>query len=216
MGINDSSEREALAREAQKEGWSRERLRAEIAKRHPRRTLPPETLEARPGKIGTYRIVKAKAGEFKDKFVLDLGFSNYLSLGEFSPRRWAFHDRDIVTLEKRKLKKAGIEEDLFTYKAEVFRVIDGDTLYAVVSLGFGFNTVQKLRLRGLDAPEIQTSEGQEAKAFVEKILKKTGGSILIKTKKSDKYDRYLADVWVGDTCLNQKLIDADLAVRVSE
>ena len=41
-------------------------------------------------------------------------------------------------------------------------------------------------------------------------------SVLIRTVKSDKYDRYLADVWVGETYLNQKLIDKGLAVRVSE
>ncbi|MEK7118662.1 MAG: hypothetical protein AAB869_03550, partial [Patescibacteria group bacterium] len=35
---------------------------------------------------------------------------------------------------------------------------------------FGFNTVQKLRLRGLDAPEIISSEGKEAKAFLESVI----------------------------------------------
>jgi endonuclease YncB( thermonuclease family) len=33
---------------------------------------------------------------------------------------------------------------------------------------------------------------------------------------SDKSDRYLADVWVGDRYLNPTLLDEGLAVRVEE
>ena len=211
--LKDSEEATAIAEEAERKGWDRDRVRAEVRRRQPNQIPQSENLEAKPGKVGTYRVVKAKAGEFKDELVLDLGFSNY-----YKPdKKLKFRDREIVTPEKGKLKivKAG-EDSLFTYKADVFQIIDGDTFYAVVSLGFGFDTVQKLRLRGLDAPEIETADGREAKAFVEKILKKAHGSILIKTVKSDKYDRYLADVWVSDTYLNQKLIDSDLAVKVSE
>ena len=71
------------------------------------------------------------------------------------------------------------------------------------------------------APEIENSEGKEAKAFVGKILHPSSGvpkppAIIIKTTKSDKYDRYLADVWVKDKYLNQELLEKDLALLVSE
>jgi endonuclease YncB( thermonuclease family) len=45
---------------------------------------------------------------------------------------------------------------------------------------------------------------------------KTNAPILIKTVKSDKYDRYLADVFVGDTYINQKLVEQGLAVVVED
>ena len=241
LSLNDPKERNEWEKRTEKEKWTKDRLKSELRKRAQTQETPPENpdrpqkpqekpLTAAPGKLFTYRVVKAVVGPLTGQLVLDLGFSNYLSLGESSPRRWpqeasgagrrgvtAFHDRDIVAVEKGKLKmvKAG-EDSLFTYEADVFQVIDGDTIRAVVDLGFKFSTVQTLRLRGLDAPEIESAEGKEAKAFVEKILKKARGSILIKTVKSDKYDRYLADVWVGETYLNQKLIDEGLAVRVSE
>lgn len=86
----------------------------------------------------------------------------------------------------------------------------------MIDLGFDIVTEQKLRLRGLDAPEIESAEGREAKAFLEERLAKAGAPVVIKTVKSDKYDRYLADVFVGGSYLNQELLDKDLAVRVSE
>ena len=107
-------------------------------------------------------------------------------------------------------------ETLFTYNVRVLNVTDGDTVWVLVDLGFGITVRQHLRLRGLDAPEIESSEGKEAKAFVEAQFQKNRGPLLIKTVKSDKYDRYLADVWIGDEYLNQKLIEKDLAIRVSE
>jgi endonuclease YncB( thermonuclease family) len=62
-----------------------------------------------------------------------------------------------------------------------------------IDLGSGLMTRQKLRLRGIDTPELNTKAGQRAKQFVQSQLK-AGGQITIKSSKSDKYDRYLADV----------------------
>lgn len=110
-------------------------------------------------------------------------------------------------------------------------------LKVAIPLGFGFTTVQKLRLRGLDAPEIQTADGEEARAFLEERLLKAKTPVLIRTVKSDKYDRYLADIWValapngqgrlrqepdvpvradGYIYVNQELLDEGLAVRFEE
>ncbi len=82
-----------------------------------------------------------------------------------------------------------------------------------VDLGFSTYSRQKLRLRGIDTPEIGTPEGIEAKAFVEGKLKRSK-IITIRTYRKDKYDRYLADVFVGskEVFLNQRLLDEGLAV----
>lgn len=63
------------------------------------------------------------------------------------------------------------ESDLYTYKAWVSRVVDGDTQFVEIDLGFDVAIEQYLRLRGIDCPEISTTEGKKAKAFVEKCLR---------------------------------------------
>ena len=82
----------------------------------------------------------------------------------------------------------------------------------------------RLRLKGIDAPEIDTKEGIESRAFIEKALKNSP-VIGIKTYRADKYSRYLADVFYlpGEKnpqtiisegiFLNQQLIDNGLAIK---
>ena len=77
---------------------------------------------------------------------------------------------------------------------------------------------QKLRLRGLDCPEMSTREGKAAKGFVETLFSESVGDLVINTTKPDKYDRYLADVFVktksGDPVyLNNLLLSNGHAVR---
>lgn len=69
------------------------------------------------------------------------------------------------------LAKELTPEHLFTYKGYVERVIDGDTLKVEIDLGFRNWTRQTLRLRGVDAPEVDTKEGRRAKEFVVGELK---------------------------------------------
>jgi endonuclease YncB( thermonuclease family) len=113
--------------------------------------------------------------------------------------------------------------ELYTYKALVERVIDADTILLNIDLGFSSWARQKVRLRGIDAPELSTKEGQEARKFVEARLREVE-FVVVKTFKSDKYDRYLSDVFClkGEadplkvleqgTFLNQELLDLNLAV----
>ena len=226
-----------MTQQAESHHWSQKKLRREIKKlKTPGATAFPEAapLEARPGIPGTYRVLKATVGEFAGALVLDLGFSNF-----FKPENTTgLREGDIVTFEKGKLQKSEAgEEALYTYQVDVIEVIDGDTLKVAVPLGFGFTTVQKLRLRGLDAPEIVSADGQEAKDFLAERLLKANMPVIIKTVKSDKYDRYLADIWVtlapneqerlrqgpdvpvrADSYIyvNQELLDEGLAVRFEE
>ncbi len=223
LSLNDPDEREELAKQAERQNWGRDRLREEVRKRQAVKKPTKESqapLSAVPGTPGMYRVVKANYGNHPNELVLDLGFSNYLSLDNLLSRRWPqesrkgrrgatpFKEGDIVKWnvgvrsprlgeEPSPLQKIpnATDADLFTYSANVIKVIDGDTFTAVIYFGFGFTTVQKLRLRSLDAPEIESAEGREAKEFLEKIMPQ-GSSVLIRTRRSDKYDRYLADVWV--------------------
>ncbi len=49
-------------------------------------------------------------------------------------------------------------------------LIDGDTVWLDIDCGFRVWTRQKVRLRGIDAPELPTAEGQRAKDFVVRAL----------------------------------------------
>ncbi len=89
---------------------------------------------------------------------------------------------------------AATAADLFTYCVTVRRVIDGDTLHVTIALPH-YDMDEKLRLRGLDCPELDTPEGKAAKRFVEALLVGTE-EVVITTSKVDKYDRYLADVYL--------------------
>ena len=106
------------------------------------------------------------------------------------------------------------EKDLYTYKASVERVVDGDTIIAKIDLGFGNQCREYLRFRGIDAPEMETAEGKKAREYVVKELAKVDHVILTSTK-ADKYGRYLADIFYGpedEKFLNQKLLDDGMAL----
>ena len=219
LSINEDNQRKSLIGEAARKKWTRPTLRREIGKLKAAKQLTVETpsgelLKPIKGNLDTYRIVIAEVGPWQGKPVIDLGFSNYLN-HEASGSK----EGDIVTGRNGKLKsaKAASEADLFTYRAWVLEVTDGDTLWVLIELGFGFTTKQQLRLRGLDAPEITSRDGQKAKRFVESQPRDVPYVVIASTK-SDKYDRYLADVFYtnknGEQFLNNRLLQARLADRI--
>ena len=108
-------------------------------------------------------------------------------------------------------------KDLFTYWAEVEKIIDGDTLKVRFDLGFNVEARDTLRLRGIDCPEMSTKEGQSAKIFVQSYIKESD-VILVRSSRSDKYARYLADIFIqrdgeDDIFLNNLLLEKGHAVR---
>ncbi len=114
-----------------------------------------------------------------------------------------------------------------TFWAQVMRVIDGDTLLVKIDLRFGVETLEELRLRGINCYEINDPNGLgiQAKEFVEKELQDAAW-VLIVTYKTDKFGRYVADIYYSSVYeteeellakghfLNQRLLDAGLAKRV--
>lgn len=220
LSINDEDQRNRLAAQIVKNKWSRETLRSEIKKlkaKNPEAVngdLNEELLVPIRGQLSTYRIVLEKG---RKDLRIDLGFSNYLELPK--KYRQKFKEANIVYVKDNKLTlvKNGSELDLFTYKARVLDVTDGDTLWLMADLGFGISTKQQVRLRGLDAPEIATRDGQAAKQFIESKLKNVA-EVVITSSKSDKYDRYLVDLFYemkdGEKFLNNELLKQRLAQRV--
>jgi micrococcal nuclease len=104
---------------------------------------------------------------------------------------------------------------MYEYKATVTNVVDGDTLDAIIDVGFKMTTTQRIRLLGVDTAEltskdpIERAKAQEAKLFViEQLLSKL---VTIQTTKADSFGRYLATIHLGDVNFNQLLIDKGLA-----
>ena len=122
-------------------------------------------------------------------------------------------------------KKSASAKDLYTYQAVVEKVIDGDTIKVRMNLGYDDSYREVLRLRDIDAPELDTKEGQDAKAFVQSHIKEAQ-MIIVRSSRSDKYDRYLADIFIpssgesravnGDLYLNNLLLEKGYAKRWME
>ena len=85
----------------------------------------------------------------------------------------------------------------------VKNVVDGDT----VDVSFNIYGIQRVRLVGIDAPEIGEEGYEEAKEFVNTTC--WGEEVKLDVddmKQYDSYYRILAVVYVNDTNLNEKLV----------
>lgn len=87
----------------------------------------------------------------------------------------------------------------YYYIAEVISVYDGDTFTCNVDLGFKTYKRVKVRLLGIDTPEIRTRDLEEKKRGYEskewlsnKIL---GKKILLHTSEKGKFGRWLGYIW---------------------
>ncbi|MBK6881179.1 MAG: thermonuclease family protein [Elusimicrobia bacterium] len=113
----------------------------------------------------------------------------------------------------------------FTFRAEVLRVVDGDTIVFRVDLGFQVWKEQIIRLAGVDAPALKEG-GEEAFEYVRAQMGKAK-TVVIQTNKIDIYGRYVAHVYysfdendswekvfASGRYLSQDLLDRSLARAV--
>jgi len=100
---------------------------------------------------------------------------------------------------------------MYTYKAKIIAVYDGDTVTAVVDLGFLHFQEMKLRLYGIDTPELRGAEkveGKKVRDIVRSMILDKEVTIRSYKDKQGKYGRYLANIVLEDGLeLNQWLID---------
>lgn len=87
---------------------------------------------------------------------------------------------------------------VWTVPASVLRVVDGDTLEVLLDLGWRVTMKAKVRLAGVNSPEIATPEGVAARRWVEQQL--VSGDpyvfhpVTVVSHSLDKYGRVLGDV----------------------
>ena len=101
--------------------------------------------------------------------------------------------------------------DMYNYKAKIIDVYDGDTVTAMVDLGFLHFQEMKLRLYGIDTPELRGEEREQG-IIVRDILREMvlGKEVTIRSykDKQGKYGRYLANIILEDGLeVNQWLVD---------
>lgn len=101
-------------------------------------------------------------------------------------------------------------------KAEIVSVYDGDTFKITLPCRAKvFCRNINVRVKGIDCPEIRTSDYCEyraalrAKNFTELFL--SGGQLSLRRCKRDKYFRLLCEVYVKGESLSQELSKAGLA-----
>ncbi len=109
---------------------------------------------------------------------------------------------------------------MYHYRATITKVYDGDTLTATVDLGFYAHLCNiKLRLSGINTPEVRGSEraeGLRIRDFVRELV--LNKEVEVKTIKDSKgkYGRWLAVVILPDgRVLNQLLVEEGMAKEVA-
>ena len=89
---------------------------------------------------------------------------------------------------------------MYRYKAKVVRVVDGDTIDAMIDLGFETWVKKRIRLAGIDAYESRTRDkvekkkGLAAKAKLKEILENSDNEISLISLGVGKYGRCLGEV----------------------
>lgn len=217
ISVADPAKRKAFEAEAIKRDWNSEDLETRVRSHNaialasddpdPVDEKPVELLKPRRGVAGLLRVV-----ERFDGLALDLGFKNYAAITTATKARLTagrfdgLTAGDIVRWDADGVFKIpdATPAHLFTYSATVRKIVDGDTLDIAIALAPGFTRDLRLRLRGLDCPELETAAGRAAKAFVETLLA-PGDEVTLCTTKPDKYDRYLADVYIGKSAAAETL-----------
>lgn len=87
----------------------------------------------------------------------------------------------------------------YVYAATVVRWVDGDTLDAVVDVGFAATRIERLRLYGVNTPG-RAEPGWSAASAAAATLAPVGTAITIRTHhaRAETFGRYVAEVWLPD------------------
>jgi len=106
---------------------------------------------------------------------------------------------------------------MYEYKAKLDRVIDGDTVDAMVDLGFNTWVHKRIRLLGIDAPETRTKDLEEkqqglvTKARLMDLLGAANGEFVLRSHGVGKYGRCLGTLFIEERNINELLILEGLA-----
>jgi len=101
---------------------------------------------------------------------------------------------------------------MYEYDARLVRVVDGDTLDAMIDIGFSVWVKKRVRLIGINAPESRTKDldekalGIKAKNRLIEILSEANDEFRIISHGVGKYGRCLGEIFIDSKCVNDQLL----------
>lgn len=109
---------------------------------------------------------------------------------------------------------------MFTYSADVTKVVDGDTIEVDIDLGFGvWHCNQRVRLNGIDTPESRTADKEEkirgelSKKKLKDLIEKKTVKITTAIDPNEKFGRILGTIVTEDGInVNEWLVANNYAV----
>ena len=220
--IRDETKRAYFENQIALEDWTKRDLENALRseKKKIAKSAQKKKLSVFREKLFIYQIFKDPCSV---NLLIDLGFKVYKET-ELFEHKGTFVETVKISDEKYEYNEVRAKrKQLYVYKAFVTEVIDGDTFWVMIDLGFKNWIKQKIRLRGIDTPAIETLEGIKAKEYVVNSLKDTK-FIVIKCHYRDKFDRYLSDVFYledeedpqivlkNGNFINQELLDNNMAI----
>ena len=117
---------------------------------------------------------------------------------------------------------------MYNYNAKCTRVVDGDTIDAMIDLGFGVHVKKRIRLAGINAPESRTRNLEEkklglaAKKRLIEMLEEVTNNFELESQELGKYGRVLGRLHVDKisgkdvltkVCVNDCLVKEGHAVE---
>ncbi len=116
------------------------------------------------------KIHRGKPGVYRLKHIdgtlnIDCGFYDYIKKPEISniknENKYIVYDDS----DKHKFIKPD-KSLLYTFKAKIIEAADGDTVKALLYRVFGIKTLRTLRLRRINAKDLQTEQGRKAREYI--------------------------------------------------
>ena len=117
---------------------------------------------------------------------------------------------------------------MYNYNAVCTRVVDGDTIDAMIDLGFGVHVKKRIRLAGINAPESRTRDKQEkilglaAKDRLIAMMEGADNRFELESQELGKYGRVLGKLHIDKldrkdlitkTCVNDCLVKEGYATE---
>jgi len=96
------------------------------------------------------------------------------------------------------------------------RVIDGDTIEALIDLGFEIAIRKKIRLHGINAPEKRRGLSDEelaaekAKLRLEELLEASNGEFVLISHGHGKFGRVIGELYANKQSVNKILLKEGL------
>jgi endonuclease YncB( thermonuclease family) len=84
---------------------------------------------------------------------------------------------------------------MYEYNCTLLAVVDGDTVKLEIDLGFHIRVHEVFRLARINAPELLSIEGMQARQFIDQQLAKAT-AMKCQTSRQEKYGRWLCELFI--------------------